>query len=158
MRADDRVMCPLGERINEVQAKRVLNTGTQWLSDYKYIDISASSKTQTGHNFHPVKSFSKTNNLLYNEFLHLVLSDHHREWTDTMFFIVTVRPEKRDSFWVFLLHTNSKLSDNYVWIYTHLIHVSSFCFILHFHSLSVCFHIVSEHMNPHACTVFWKDG
>lgn len=45
MTADDRVMCPLGERINEVQAKRVLNTGTQWLSDYKYIDISASSKT-----------------------------------------------------------------------------------------------------------------
>lgn len=44
MRADDRVTRPLGERINVVQAKRVLNTGTRWLSDYKYIDISASSK------------------------------------------------------------------------------------------------------------------
>lgn len=154
MRADDRVMCPLGERINEVQAKRVLNTGTQWLSDYKYIDISASSKTQTWHNFHPVKSFSKTNNLLYNEFLHLVLSEHHRESGPTQCFSSWQYGQGR----VFLLHTNSKLSDNYVWIYTHLIHVSSFCFILHFHSLSVCFHIVSEHMNPHAYTVFWKDG
>lgn len=94
MRADDRVTRPLGERINVVQAKRVLNTGTRWLSDYKYIQ-----KTQIGHNFHPVKSFSKTNNLLYNEFLHLLFfRTSQREWSDTVFFSVTVQPEKRDSF------------------------------------------------------------
>lgn len=84
MRADDRVIRPLGDRINEVQAKKVLNSGTKyWPSDYKYwyISLCLQKKKPLGHNFHP---FLKP--ITSNKFLHLIHSEQtssQRERTDS---------------------------------------------------------------------------
>ncbi len=86
MRADDRVMCPLGGRINEVQAKRVLNTGTKyWPSDYKYWYITPCLQKPTVDIISTLWKASRKP-VTSNRFLHVVHSEQtssQREQTDS---------------------------------------------------------------------------